>query len=170
MLHPYQSSLYISSGFYNASSYVGLTINSSRNIFGECALDTIIYYTNSDDILFYSHFQYGASLSLANITYFPKFGSDQRLRYIYYGRSLDISDIIINGNNSDDNSLYDSMYCYRVDDIIVKNVQIYEMILPYRYLFVLIDADYIFLSDIFVTKTIPTDIDCTSSSNSVGFE
>ena len=158
LLNSQYNRLYISSGFYDAYDQIRLSNDSNIKIFGEYAPDTVIYYTGSYGTLFYSYNEHDTSLYLTNITYFPEYGATQRLVYFYYGVSLEMNDIIINGNNSNNSnyfyySSYDIVHCYDVDDVIVQNVTIVDITNSYSYLFELQYADSIRFNNILVTGT-----------------
>ena len=170
LLKSHYNRLYISSGFYNAYEQIDLSNGSNIKIFGEYGPDTIVYFTNSYGSLFYSSQGYygtgiDPSLYLSNMTYFPKYGN-QRLVYFYYGDSLEMNDIIVNGSGI--SSYYSSsnnlVYCFELDDIIVQNVQIVDMTTRNSFLFQSRYADSIRFDNIFVTTT--TDPFVYSGNNS----
>ena len=136
LLNSHYNSLNISSGFYDAKDEIELSDSSDITVFGEYASNTVIYYTNNYGTLFFGSEDYYAtdnntSLHLGNITYFPKYGSNQRLVYFHYGNSLEMINIIVNGSGSLIGSYYsvgqDLVYCFELDDIIVHNVEIFDM-------------------------------------------
>ena len=162
LLNTHYNRLYISSGFYNAYDRIELSNGSDIKVIGEYGPDTVIYYTNNYGTLFYSNEGYygtDTSLYLNNITYFPKYGINQRLVYFNYGDSLEMIDVIVksgNGINSYCSSYNDLVNCFQLHDIIVKNVQIFDMTCSFAssmsYLFELGYANSITFDNILVTR------------------
>ena len=148
------TALHIDSGTYSAS----VTINNVASITGESANTTAIQYTSTSSSLIYV--TYDNDIKLSNFTYVTPHGLDQRFTYVYYCDSLELNNININGsgNINDGYGYYDLIFTSLTDDIIIKNMYIYDIDNSYSYsvIFDIRYTDFVSIDNILV---INTDID-----------